>query len=105
MGGLGSGPPLLIGRRIAYQQVPGRWLGHKKGGGMGPDSGSKLGSFRVLLLALAAGALVLMAAGAASAQATKVQRSIPFSANAAAPLIYLSTEYDDIRIDEAGQRF
>jgi len=28
-----------------------------------------------------------------------------FSANAAAPLIYLSTEYDDIRIDEAGQRF
>jgi hypothetical protein len=28
-----------------------------------------------------------------------------FSANTAAPLIFLSTEYDDIRIDEAGQRF
>ena len=51
---------------------------------MGPDSGSKLGSYRVLLLALAAGALMLMAAGAASAQ-TKVQRSIPFAANAAVP--------------------
>ena len=36
---------------------------------MGSDSGSQLGSYRVLLLALAAGALVLMAAGAASAQA------------------------------------
>jgi hypothetical protein len=53
---------------------------------MGSDSGSKLGSYRVLLLALAAGALVLMAAGAASAQATtKVQRSISFAANAAVP--------------------
>src|SRR5262245_58066900 len=49
---------------------------------MGPDSGSKLGSYRVLLLALAAGGLVLLAASAASAQATKVQRSI---ANAAVP--------------------
>ena len=52
---------------------------------MGPDSGSKLGSFRVLLLALAAGALVLVTAGAASAQATKVPRSIPYAANAAVP--------------------
>ena len=52
---------------------------------MGSDSGSKFGSYRVLLLALAAGALVLMAAGAASAQVTKVQRSIPYAANAAVP--------------------
>lgn len=48
-------------------------------------SGSKLAGFRVLLLALAAGGLVLFAAGAASAQATKVPRAIPYAANAAVP--------------------
>jgi hypothetical protein len=28
-----------------------------------------------------------------------------FSADAAAPLVYLSTQYDDIRIDPAGRKF
>jgi hypothetical protein len=52
---------------------------------MDPVSRSRFVGLRVLLIALAAAGWLLLAAGAASAQATKVPRAIPYASNAAVP--------------------